>query len=327
MLNLILLCVIIFILYCIVDWLLRLPVIQGIPSKYVLITGCDTGFGNQLAVRLDKKGFNVIAACLTDRGANELKNVTTERLKTVKMDVTSSNSIKQAYLEVKRFLPENTGLWGVVNNAGVTSLGGPCDWHRREHYEKCFSVNVFGVVDVTITFLPLLKKAQGRIVNVSSIVGRLAVSGPYSMSKFGVESFSDGLRVSMKCFGLSVSIIEPGFFKTNIVSESNMIVPMKNMWNELTPEVQEEYGKECFDAFIKHTNKAVEWCSTKTYLVVDAMEHALSSVRPKRRYSVGLDAKVFWIPLSLLPAWISDPIHIKLSNFQLPKMMKTLTER
>jgi len=87
------------------------------------------------------------------------------------------------------------GLWGLVNNAGRSLPIAPADWLRVEDFAKVLDVNLLGVVDVTLQFLPLLKKGRGRVVNVSSILGRLAFfSGGYCLSKFGVEAFSDALR-------------------------------------------------------------------------------------------------------------------------------------
>jgi len=83
-----------------------------------------------------------------------------------------------------------------MNNAGaITSLGLP-EWMSVEDYRRQCDVNLFGLIDVTMTFLPLVKKTRGRIVNTSSLAGRLAlpVSATYSLSKFGVEAFSDLLR-------------------------------------------------------------------------------------------------------------------------------------
>ena len=91
------------------------------------------------------------------------------------------------------FIP---GLWGVINNAGVSGNAGPVEWMEISDYRECLSVNLFGVIDTTVTFLPLVKKAKGRIVNVASIAGRTSLGGvtPYSVSKYGVEAFSDALR-------------------------------------------------------------------------------------------------------------------------------------
>ena len=89
----------------------------------------------------------------------------------------------------------NAALWGVVNNAGIANLPGYLEWTRREDYEKVLAVNLFGVVDVTLSFLPLLKESSGRLVNIASVAGRVSgLPGGYSESKFAVEAFSDAVR-------------------------------------------------------------------------------------------------------------------------------------
>ena len=89
------------------------------------------------------------------------------------------------------------GLWAVVNNAGVGgSVMGPLEWHRRDAYRELLDVNLLGMVDVTRIFLPLIRKGQGRIVNMSSMAGRIATTGNglYTVSKYAVEGYSDCLR-------------------------------------------------------------------------------------------------------------------------------------
>lgn len=88
-----------------------------------------------------------------------------------------------------------SGLWGLVNNAGISVPIGPTDWMQLEDFKKVLDVNLIGLVEVTLKFLPLLKKARGRVVNVASILGRLSlIGGGYCLSKWGVEAFSDSLR-------------------------------------------------------------------------------------------------------------------------------------
>lgn len=88
-----------------------------------------------------------------------------------------------------------SGLWGLVNNAGISVPTGPTEWMQVEDFKKVLDVNLMGVIEVTLTFLPLLKKAGGRVVNVASILGRLSlIGGGYCLSKWGVEAFSDSLR-------------------------------------------------------------------------------------------------------------------------------------
>lgn len=87
------------------------------------------------------------------------------------------------------------GLWGLVNNAGRSIPIGPMEWMQLEDFTKVLDVNLIGVIDVTLQFLPLLKKGGGRVVNVASVLGRLSlIGGGYCLSKFGVEAFSDSLR-------------------------------------------------------------------------------------------------------------------------------------
>lgn len=87
------------------------------------------------------------------------------------------------------------GLWAVVNNAGISMPSGPSDWLHIEDFKPMMAVNLYGVIDVTLSVLPLIKMAKGRVVNVASVFGRITpVGGPYCVSKFGVEAFNDGLR-------------------------------------------------------------------------------------------------------------------------------------
>lgn len=92
------------------------------------------------------------------------------------------------------FLPV-LGLWGLINNAGVLGALAPTDWLTVEDYREPVEVNLFGLIDVTLNMLPLVKKARGRVINVSSIAGRLAFGGGgYTPSKYAVEGFNDSLR-------------------------------------------------------------------------------------------------------------------------------------
>lgn len=94
------------------------------------------------------------------------------------------------------------GLWGLVNNAGIAMAPTPNEWLVKQDFVKILDVNLLGMIEVTLSLLPLVRKARGRVVNVSSIMGRLALlSGGYCISKYGVEAFSDSLRY---CTGTEV---------------------------------------------------------------------------------------------------------------------------
>jgi len=162
----------------------------------------------------------------------------------------------------------------LVNNAGIAGQIGPLDWLHLSDYKSCFDVNLFGLIDTTVTFLPLIKQEKGRIVNMTSILGRTTVApfAPYVLSKQASEAFSDILRyinhmllssmptaklVSasfysyynlVSCrrqlidYGCSVHIIEPGFYTTNIANKNCATKSLEYAWNRLPSEVKREYG-------------------------------------------------------------------------------------
>ncbi|XP_020499811.1 retinol dehydrogenase 1 [Labrus bergylta] len=281
--------------------------VDGLGRKHVLITGCDSGFGNLLARQLDGKGVNVIAACLTDKGATHLAAAASPRLQTLLLDVTDSGSIGRAVEFVSREVGDR-GLWGLVNNAGRSVPIGPTDWMQIEDFTKVLDVNLLGVIDVTLQFLPLLKKAQGRVVNVASILGRLSlIGGGYCPSKWGVEAFSDSLRRDMKQFGVKVSIIEPGFFKTGVTQLDLIEADLRRLWAHLSQDVKDSYGAKYFDDYLKSQDFSMGiLCSPDLSKVTRCMQHALTARFPRIRYSAGWDAKFVWIPLSYLPSFVSD---------------------
>ncbi|XP_069472257.1 retinol dehydrogenase 7-like [Ambystoma mexicanum] len=281
--------------------------LSDVDKKHVFITGCDSGFGNLLAQQLDKKGVSVIAACLTEKGSQELQACASPTLKTVILNVTNPRSIDKA-VEFVELETGNRGLFGLVNNAGRATPIGPTDWLDMEDFHKVLDVNLIGLIDVTLKFLPLVKRARGRIVNVASVMGRLSFAGGgYCLSKCGVESFSDSLRRDMQHFGVKVSIIEPGFFKTGVTSLELIEKDLLRLWERLPPDVRCSYGDKYFDKYLKAQRLSMNTlCDGDISKVTKCMEHALTARYPRTRYGAGWDAKFFWLPLSYAPAFLSD---------------------
>ncbi|MEE6520177.1 hypothetical protein FKM82_017989, partial [Ascaphus truei] len=227
-------------------WHRQRQTLQNLSDKYVLITGCDTGFGNLLAKQLDRRGLHVLATCLTEKGAEDLKKETSSRLQTVILDVTDSQSVSSAAKWVTSTVGD-AGLWGLVNNAGLAIAVCPNEWQKKEDFAKVLDVNLLGMIDVTLNLLHLIRKAQGRIVNVSSIAGRLSIAGGgYCISKYGVEAFSDSLRRELCDFGVKVSIIEPGAFRTSMAVSKPHKKYMKWLWENLPAEVKKDYGEQYY---------------------------------------------------------------------------------
>ncbi|XP_074835807.1 17-beta-hydroxysteroid dehydrogenase type 6-like [Carettochelys insculpta] len=292
-------------LYFLRRWYRERQTVENLREKYVLITGCDSGFGNLLARQLDLQGLRVLAACLTPQGAEQLQKVTSERLQTVILDVTRTDSIAAATAWVKEQVGDK-GLWGLVNNAGIIGNLCPNEWQTKDDFVKVLEVNLIGLFEVTLSFLPLVRRARGRVVNVASILGRLAFyGGGYCAAKYGVEAFSDSLRREMQLFGVKIAIVEPGYFHTPMTESQRGLESVEQTWRRVPPEVKESYGQQYFDSYRQLLRETISThCSYNLHLVTDCMEHALTARHPRTRYSGGWDAQFFYIPLSYLPtAW------------------------
>ncbi|XP_058257469.1 retinol dehydrogenase 7-like [Hemibagrus wyckioides] len=300
------------VLYYVVRWFRELERVPERGSKYVYITGCDSGFGNLLARHLDKCGFCVVASCFTEKGEEELKKSCSSRLSTIHLDVRKQESIDKAAIFVKELVGQK-GLWAVVNNAGVSVPSAPCDWLTLEDYRSMLSVNLDGVIGVTLSVLSLIKKARGRVVNVASVFGRISpTAGPYCVSKYGVESFNDSLRISMHAFGVKVLCIEPGFFKTSVTDTDIILRSLKRIWERLPQETKDDYGEDYLSKVETMIEKKLTKMSDGDLMkVVSCMEHAVSAVHPRTRYSPGWDAKLFWLPLSYAPSCVFDYLMLK----------------
>ncbi|XP_068827460.1 retinol dehydrogenase 16-like isoform X1 [Capricornis sumatraensis] len=294
------------VLYYLLRWYQEKQVVSHLRDKFVFITGCDSGFGNQLARQLDLRGLRVLAACLTEQGAEQLRNQTSDRLETVILDVTKTESIAAATEWVKERAGDR-GLWGLVNNAGICTMMVPNQWLTKQDFVSCLEVNLLGVIDVTLSLLPLVRKARGRVVNVSSVMGRLAfLGGGYSMSKYGVEAFSDSLRRELSYFGVKVAIIEPGYFLTNMTQDEAFHENLRTAWNRSSPEIQELYGDNYLPDLMKMSDFLKAPWAGNLSLVTNCMEHALTACHPRSRYSAGWDAKFLYLPMSYMPSFLVD---------------------
>ncbi|XP_075856063.1 retinol dehydrogenase 16-like isoform X2 [Microcebus murinus] len=308
-------------LYYLVRWHRERQVVSHLRDKYVFITGCDSGFGNLLARQLDMRGMRVLAACLTEKGAEQLRAQTSDRLETVTLDVTKTESISAAAQWVKERVGDR-GLWGLVNNAGISEPSALNEWLTKQDFVTTLDVNLLGMIEVTLSLLPLVRKARGRVVNVSSIAGRLSIiGGGYSISKYGIEAFSDSLRRELAPFGVKVAIIEPGAFKTNMNNTERILLNVQAVWDRARPEIKEIYGEKYLASYLKLlSSRLLPECKENLSEVTDCMEHALTACHPRTRYSAGWDAKLFYLPMSYMPTFLGDTIL----TWVLPRPAKAL---
>ncbi|XP_071120324.1 17-beta-hydroxysteroid dehydrogenase type 6-like [Mytilus edulis] len=289
-------------------WLRNRQKVGNYRHRYVVITGCDSGFGNLLAKRLDVLGFHVFAGCFSQQGIDMLNKETSDNVKAIQLDVSKTESINKALEKVKASLPENTGIWGLVNNAGIVGSPVPVEWLSREDYQETLAVNTFGMIEMCRVFLPLLLKANGRIINMSSIAGRIAIAtAPYTISKYAVEGYSDVLRRELYRRGVTVHIIEPGHFRTSMSDPDTICNAVTNKFNSLSTHMQIYYGKEYVEKVKKVIRTGIDYIgSPRVNLVYEAYIHALTAKHPQQRYLVGYDAKLLFRILWNLPEWMSD---------------------
>lgn len=189
----------------------------------VVITGASSGIGRTTALLLARRGWLVFGGVRTERDAVDLAAAAGAiglggLVQPLLLDVTDPEQIRAAVRAVEVGLrARDAGLVGLINNAGIV-VAGPIEEVPLARLRAIFATNVIGVVAVTQAFLPLLRAGGGRIINISSVSGRIAPPflGPYAASKFALEALSDSLRVELRPWGLRVILIEPGPIATPI---------------------------------------------------------------------------------------------------------------
>jgi len=236
-------------------WLLRGLICRSqheADGKAVLVTGCDTGIGHEVARHLDALGCTVFAGCqnTASEGAQRLRVEASPRLTLVNMDVSQPKMVDMAVRYIEENLPTNcNGLWAVINNAG-TCVCGEFDWQTLDQIQTQVSTNILGSLSVTKHCLPLLKQSGGRLINVSSVATNHPYPGlsVYTATKHAMRGFSEVLRMELSKFKVPVITIQPGDFSkaTNLLNNHHRNMNM--MWSEMTDQAREEY-KQFFLAY------------------------------------------------------------------------------
>ncbi|RUS70152.1 hypothetical protein EGW08_022084, partial [Elysia chlorotica] len=284
-------------------------------DKAVLITGCDSGFGHALALKLDHLEMTVFAGCLDDqgKGAAELRDKCSDRLHVLKLDVTSREDIEAASKYIESHVREK-GLWGLVNNAGVWWCA-ELDMMPEKILHRVMDVNLFGAIRLTSKLLPLVKKARGRVVNVSSLLGRMSMegSGAYAMSKHAMVAYTNTLRLEMKKHGVGVSIVEPAGFLTGNLQEHTLSKRKEELWSSLDEEAKQHYGRDYLDALYSHVQSCFQKYPRDLSPVVRCIRSGLLSKRPREQYPCGPGAETMVTIYPLLPVWLADYISSSLS--------------
>ncbi|MDP9237554.1 MAG: oxidoreductase [Chloroflexota bacterium] len=260
-------------------------------SKAVLITGCSTGIGRATAVRLSSRGWTVYASA---RRLEAIADLAEQGCKLLALDVCDEASMRKAVAEIERA----HGAVGVlINNAGYGQDGAieevPLDAVRRQ-----FETNVFGLVRLTQLVLPGMRKQHwGRVINVSSMGGRLVFPGGgiYHATKYAVEAISDALRFEVRGFGIDVAVVEPGPLKTQF--EDTSIGSM---------DAAASRDAAPYAAFNASVSERVRGTykgpmAAGPEAVARAIEKAVSAKHPRTRYPVTAAARMLMLTRRVLP--------------------------
>jgi NAD(P)-dependent dehydrogenase (short-subunit alcohol dehydrogenase family) len=274
----------------------------------VLVTGASTGIGRATALRLDGDGWRVFAGIRNPADGESLRAAASERLLPVTVDVTEPEQIAAAAELIER--ETEGGLDGLVNNAGV-AVPGPLETIPLDDFRRQIEVNLTAYVAVSQAMLPAIRRAEGRLVFLSSIGGRVAFpfGGPYHASKFATEAIGDVFRQELRPWGIKVAIIEPGSIDT----------PIWDRGQRKSEEIEAKSPRTnlLYGAAIEKFRKVIEDTAERGIppeKVANAIAHALESSRPKARYLVGLDAKVQARLKPLIPTSLFDKIVARQLN-------------
>jgi len=280
----------------------------------IIISGASTGIGKHAAVDLAKHGYTVFAGVRKQKDADALKSESGGLATLIPfiLDVAKQETVTNSFHEVKKYLDANKiPLVGLVNNAGISQTTSPVEFIDVDKAKQEFDVNYFGVIRLVKQFLPLLRTSQGRVVNVGSIAGVIAIpnNGVYSSTKFALEAVNDVLRRETAKWGISVSLIEPAYVKTQIGAKALDNSPLKHLSKEQITLYQHTLAN-VDEERIKNFELA-DTCTVTTDVIV----HALTSAYPKTRYVVAKVGKVPAFVLAKAIQYIPDRLADILFSF------------
>lgn len=269
-------------------------------QELAIVTGASTGMGAATARELARRKFHVLAGVRRDQDANAIRGPGVEP---VILDITNADHIRSLVHRVQND-PQGRAVRALVNNAAVQA-NVPFEVFAINEWRRMFEVNLFGHVAMTQALLPALIRSRGRVINISSVGGKVAMAtyGPYAATKFALEAVSDSLRREMAPLGVGVVVIEPGAVRTEMLDRA--IATADKLVSAMTPEQKQRYGP------LVHAVNSQATSSTKSGLSADAaasvVAKAVTASKPRTRYTIGREAAVIRL-VGLMPDRTLDRI-------------------
>jgi NAD(P)-dependent dehydrogenase (short-subunit alcohol dehydrogenase family) len=270
-------------------------------QEIAVITGASTGIGAATARELARRGFHVLAGVRRDRDADAIRGPGIEPLI---IDITNPDHVRALASRVHGD-PQGRAVRALVNNAGI-GVNVPVEAFAIDEWRRLFEVNFFGHIAVTQALLPALIRSKGRVVNISSVGGKIAMAtyGPYAGTKFALEAVSDSLRREIAPFGVQVVVVEPGAVRTEMPGRA--ISTAHELASTMTPEQNQRY------AGLVHAITAQAASHTNSGLPADAaakvIAKAVTARKPRTRYTIGRDAALITRLTRILPDRTTDRV-------------------
>jgi NAD(P)-dependent dehydrogenase (short-subunit alcohol dehydrogenase family) len=267
------------------------------PRRVVLITGCSSGIGRACVPYFAARDWRVIA---TARRIETIRDLASENVDALPLDVADESARMNAIEETLK----RAGRLDVLVNNAAYSQAGPLAEVSLDEMRAQFETNLFGAFRLAQLAIPQMRKqSAGRIINVSSIVGRVSFpfAGLYAGTKWAMEAMSDTLRVELKPFGVSVIVVEPGAVSTRFSENSSQFLArFKNDPNSMYRNYFGHSGTGIRDAF------NVSDLGAQPETVARVIYRAASARWPRPRYQATLDARLMWPLMPLTPDWLKD---------------------
>jgi short-subunit dehydrogenase len=274
------------------------------PKSGILITGASSGIGKSCSLHLAKSGYLVFAGMRDVSRFTPTKNKIKGKIIPVMIDLCNPKTIEAAHSEIKNYAG-NQGLLGLINNAGI-AIPGPLECVEPQNIQQMICVNLSGLILTSKIFIPLLRQASGRIINIGSPSGRIGIPNlaVYSATKSALTTFTNALRLELQAFGIKVILIEPGNVKTplwqKIFNEFDKVEASNNN------EIQNLYinSMKGFQKSIISANER----GISPNLVAVKVSKILSARKPKNLYLLGNESKFLAVITWLLPNIFLDPL-------------------